>query len=73
MCVFWTFVQCILTEFNMCACVFVCACVRACVCACVHVCQYSIYLCSWHIATKFLFVDDEEAALVSGMRVFVTV
>lgn len=23
--------------------------------------------CSWHIAAKFLFVDDEEAALVRGM------
>ena len=35
----------------------------------VHVCHYSMYLCSWHIAAKFLFVDDEEAALVSGVCV----
>ena len=35
------------------------------------VCHYCTYLCSWHIAAKFLFVDDEEAALVSGARVCV--
>ena len=59
------------TRVLLCVLLFVCLCVQAhmyAIVTCEHVlvCMCVIaHLCSWHIAAKFLFVEDEEAALVS--------